>query len=320
MRALVTGAGGFVGRHLVKELVDAGYETAAVDLCEKPSPCADGFPAGAIFRKCDLLDRDGFGNVISEFRPDAIFHLAAQGSAALSFVDPRGTLETNVIGTLNLLEAERTAGIGARIFVTGSSEEYGRRFPGEMPLGENSPIEPVSPYASSKAAQNLLSMQYFRAFGSRVVLSRSFSHTGPGQTESFVLPSFARQCARIKAGIDPPVIRTGNLDVKRDFLDVRDVVRAYRMLLEKGKDGETYNVSSGMGLDLGEALEKLISIAGIDVIVKQDPALMRPVDVKVLVGDSTKLRVRTGWRPEIAVDSMLGDLFRWWSARADSGI
>jgi len=313
MKALVTGACGFVGSHLVRELLGAGYETTAVDLFEESSPAPGALPAGAVYRRCDLLDAVGFAKILTESRPEAIFHLAAQGSAAASFVDPRGTLETNLIGTLNLLEAERKAGIGARIFITGSSEEYGRRSPGEMPLKEECAMEPVSPYAASKAAQNILSMQYYRAFGSRVILSRSFSHTGPGQRETFVLPSFARQCARIKAGLDAPEIRTGDTGVTRDFLDVRDVVRAYRLLMEKGEEGRTYNVSSGEGLVLGEALAMLMAAAGIEARLTRDPALERPADVRVLVGDNARLRADTGWNREIPTGRMLEDLYRWWS-------
>ena len=302
-----------MGAHLVKELLGAGYETVAVDLFGESSPAPRALPEGAVYMRCDLLDAGGFAKVLSESRPEAIFHLAAQGSAAASFVDPAKTLETNLMGTLNLLEAERKAGLGAVIFITGSSEEYGRRSPGEMPLKEECAIEPVSPYAASKAAQNVLAMQYYRAFGSRVVLSRSFNHTGPGQRETFVLPSFARQCARIKAGLDGPEIRTGDTGVTRDFLDVRDVVRAYRLLAEKGKEGGTYNVSSGEGLVLGEALAMLMAAAGIDARVTRDPALERPADVRVLVGDNARLRADTGWKREISTGMMLEDLYRWWS-------
>jgi GDP-4-dehydro-6-deoxy-D-mannose reductase len=162
-------------------------------------------------------------------------------------------------------------------------------------------------------------MQYYRAFGSRVVLSRSFSHTGPGQRETFVLPSFARQCARIKAGLDAPEIRTGDTGVTRDFLDVRDVVRAYRLLMEKGEEGRTYNVSSGEGLVLGEALAMLMAAAGIEARVTRDPALERPADVRVLVGDNARLRADTGWKREISAERMLDDLYGWWSGAVDSG-
>ncbi len=309
---MVTGANGFVGEYLLRELSEAGYDLIAVDLEARGGAGKDRFPRGLSYEQCDLRQAAQVEKVIVEWSPDLIFHLAAQSSAARSFGDPAGTFQVNLLGTLNLLEADRKNGLGARIMLTGSSEEYGVRDPDEMPLSEDSPVEPVSPYAASKAAQNLLAMQYFRAFGSRILMTRSFSHTGPGQTPVFVLPSFARQCARIADGIDEPVILTGNLEVERDFLDVRDVARAYRMLIEKGEDGQIYNVCSGSGLLLADALESMIKKAGIDVETGTDPGLLRPVDVPVLVGDNFKIRNATGWKPEIDVDSMLRDLFEWW--------
>ncbi len=312
MRAMVTGANGFVGRYLLAELDSAGYELLAVDLADLSGITQGTFPGSVIYRKCDLTDAGSVNGILAEWKPGYIFHLAAQSSAARSFTDPGGTFEANLISTLNLLEADRNISLKAKIVLTGSSEEYGRRSPEEMPLTETSPVEPVSPYAASKAAQNLLGMQYSRTFGSRVIMTRSFSHTGPGQTTVFVLPSFAKQCAEIRAGRNDPVIRTGNLDVIRDFLDVRDVVRAYRLLMEKGREAETYNVCRGEGLDLGKALDAMVAAIGVEVVVKTDAGLLRPVDVPVLVGDNTKLKADTGWEPVISADTMLEDLVAWW--------
>ncbi len=264
-------------------------------------------------RRCDLLDAADVRRAVSGFGPDLVFHLAAQSSAAASFDDPVGTMRTNVMGTLNLLEALRENG-GARVLLTGSAEEYGRRERREMPLAEDAPIEPVSPYAASKAAQNILAMQYHRAFGMEVLATRSFNHTGPGQTPVFVLPSFARQCAEIRAGLREPVLRTGNLDVVRDFLDVRDVVEAYLLLAEKGKAGETYNVCSGTGLALSEAVAVLVEMTGMEISVERDPRRFRPADVPVLVGDNGKLAGDCDWSPSVGKDKMLGDLFAWWDA------
>lgn len=315
MKVIVTGAKGFVGRYLAVELADHGFEVIATDLSAIDDIDGEAFPEGTGYIACDLLDAGAVADMIGRSRPEGIFHLAAQSSAARSFEDPRSTFEVNLIGTVNLLEAERKAGTEARILLTGSCEEYGRRPEGEMPLSEESPVEPTSPYAASKAAQNLLGSQYFRSFGSRIISTRSFSHTGPGQSEKFVLPSFAKQCAAIAAELCEPVIMTGNISVTRDFLDVRDVVRAYRMLMERGRAGETYNVASGRGIVLGDALERLIALSGRKVAVEEDPSLLRPVDVPVLVGDNSKLKRDTGWEIKIDTYSMLAELFRWWAGR-----
>lgn len=318
MRVLVTGAGGFVGRHLVRELDGAGYDILATDIIEAPADSGrDGYSERVTFGRLDLTDMGGLQAVLSDYAPRAVFHLAAQSSAARSFEEPRETLETNIFGTFNLLEAVR-ASMGdtpPRFLSVGSCEEYGRRGPEEMPLTERSPVEPVSPYAVSKAAQSMLVLQYHSAYGIECMATRSFSHTGPGQTDRFVLPAFAKQCAAIKAGLSEPQIRVGNLEVTRDFLDVRDVVRAYRLLIEKGLAGTIYNVCRGEGLSLGEALSALEGMTGREVETKTDPGLLRPVDVPLLVGDSGRLRAETNWTPSISKERMLEDLFRYWEER-----
>lgn len=321
-----------MGGYLVSRLVESGAEVLGLDAVVSKTTGSTGkgdgsgsfevggqllpprFPEkGAEIRQCDLLDQGAVEESVTEWGPDVIFHLAAQSSAARSFKDPAGTMRTNVMGTLNLLEAVRRSG-KARIIVTGSSEEYGQRALDEMPLRENSPLEPVSPYAASKAAQNLLVMQYHRAFGIEIVATRSFSHTGAGQTTTFVLPSFARQCAEIKAGLREPVLRTGNLEVTRDFLDVRDVIEAYVLLAEKGKPGTTYNVCSGSGLALVDAVGHLTALTGTEVRVEPDPELFRPADVPVLTGDNTRLIEDCGWSAATGRGKMLDDLFMWWEA------
>ena len=328
MKALVTGASGFVGGYLISRLAAEGIEVLGLDAVVPRTIDGTGTGSfeidgqmlppgspgkGAEIKECDLLDARAVEESVAGYAPDVIFHLAAQSSAARSFNDPSGTMRTNVMGTLNLLEAVRRGG-KARVIVTGSAEEYGRRETYEMPLLESSPIEPVSPYAASKASQNLLAMQYHRAFGIDVIATRSFSHTGPGQTTVFVLPSFAKQCAEIKAGLREPVLRTGNLDVARDFLDVRDVVEAYVALAEKGTPGTTYNVCSGSGLALTEAVKRLTEMTGMKVSVEPDPERFRPADVPVLTGDNRRLVEDCGWSATIGKGKMLGDLFAWWEA------
>ena len=317
MRSLVTGASGFVGAYLVNELVAAGHEVIATDVVV-PS----GLPGGIVYRRCDLLDGGAVRALVADIRPDYIFHLAAQSSAARSFEEPRSTLETNVFGTLNVLESVRsllrncpgakTRSGKVRMLSVGSSEEYGRRPQSAMPLGEGSPIEPVSPYAVSKAAQTMLALQYERSFEIDVVATRSFSHTGPAQSTRFVLPAFARQCAEIRAGKREPVVSVGNLDVVRDFLDVRDIVRAYRMIAEEASEPGVYNVCSGLGLGLRDALDFLVRACGVPARIVEDQNLVRPADIPVLVGDNTRLRLSCGWKQEYSTEAMLEALFEYW--------
>jgi GDP-4-dehydro-6-deoxy-D-mannose reductase len=317
MRSLVTGAGGFVGDYLARELAAAGHEVVATDIVV-PS----GFPKDIAMRRCDLLDAGAVKALLADVRPDYVFHLAAQSSAARSFEEPRRTLETNVFGALNVLEAirslpylcpgARTRSGKVRMLSVGSSEEYGRRPRSAMPLDEESPIEPVSPYAVSKAAQTMLALQYERAFGVDVVAVRSFGHTGPGQAARFVLPAFARQCAEIRTGKREPVVKVGNLDVVRDYLDVRDVVRAYRMLAEEAGEPGAYNVCSGEGLPLRDALDFFARACGVPVRIEVDPDLVRPADIPALVGDNARLRRACGWKRERSTEEMLGALFEYW--------
>ncbi|HMA76766.1 MAG TPA: GDP-mannose 4,6-dehydratase [Candidatus Krumholzibacteriaceae bacterium] len=321
MKAIVTGAYGFVGRHLTRELLGAGYEVLAEDIVDvnsshRSSALIDGLPEGVVYKKCDLMNAPAVDKLIKYWNPDAVFHLAAQSSGALSFKYPADTVKTNFIGFLNLVEAVRKNRKKARILAVGSCEEYGKRSRRDMPLSENTPIEPVNPYAASKAAQSVLALQYVRSFDMNLIVTRSFSHTGPGQSVTFVFPSFARQCARIKAGSAKPVIKTGNLDIFRDFLDVRDVVRAYRLIVEKGETGNVYNVCSGEGLNLGDALRMMVEEAGIKVNIETDPDLIRPVDVTVFTGNNKKMRDCTGWERRISVEQMISDLLEYWYSRS----
>lgn len=312
MRVLVTGALGFVGGHLRDELARAGHDVFATDI----SGAADD-PS---FVRCDLLDAGETARLLRDIAPDAVAHLAARSSAGESFRDPRGTLEVNLFGTLNLLEglvALRCGPDGERITVlsAGSADEYGMSAREAGPLTEEAPLEPVSPYAASKVAQEHLVMQYARVHGIRAVATRSFSHTGPGQTERFVLPSWARQCAEIRAGLREPVIRVGNTDVVRDYLDVRDVAAAYRLLIERGAAGGVYNVCSGRGLRLSEALEVIAGEIAPRLRIERDPALYRPADIPELVGDGGRIARETGWSPRIDTGRMLADLAGYWDGR-----
>jgi GDP-4-dehydro-6-deoxy-D-mannose reductase len=220
-----------------------------------------------------------------------------------------------VLAIVHLLDAARRCGLRPDVLVVGSAEEYGAVLPEELPIRESVPLRPASPYAVSKVAQGALALLYGPAGGMRVVLTRTFHHTGPGRGEAFAESSFARQVAEIEAGLRPPVLKVGNLDAVRDFSDVRDVVRAYWMLLDRGEGGTAYNVCSGQGRRIRDLLDTLLAASTARVDVQVDPARLRPSDVPVQVGDASRLRAATGWEPRIPLERTLSDLLDDWRAR-----
>jgi GDP-4-dehydro-6-deoxy-D-mannose reductase len=317
-RVLVTGAAGFVGRHLVAFLRD---EQPGLELCGMVRPGgspASELPAGVAAVTADLLDAGAVDAAVARAAPDAVVHLAAQSSPARSWDDPAGTLATNVLGLTHLLEALCRRRLAPRVVVVGSSEEYGAAGPGELPLREDAPLRPASPYAASKVAQSFVALQYHLAHGLPVVRTRTFPHTGPGRGEAFAESSFARQVAEIEAGRRAPVIEVGNLESVRDFTDVRDVVRAYWALLLSGTPGEVYNVASGTGTRIGDVLALLVGLSGRHVEVRVDPARLRPADVPALVGDPARLQAATGWTPRLSLERSLADLLADWRRRVAS--
>ncbi len=301
MRALVTGATGFVGRYLVEALGQAGSEVLA---CGGPGDL-DAFPI-------DLDDPSTLRAALDVARPDIVFHLAAQTFVPDSLAAPLATYRANVLGCANLTQAMREyAGGGARLprlLFTSSAEVYGVQPPDRIPLIEQTAPNPANPYAASKAAAEMLLLGEARAYGMDVVIARAFNHIGPGQSDRFAVANFALQLARIAAGAEP-VLYVGNLDAKRDFLDVRDVVRAYVALAEHGASGEIYNVASGAARPIREVLRELIIAAHVPVEVRDDPARMRPSDVPLFVGDNGKLRAATGWQPEIPFRRSIQDIY-----------
>jgi len=315
VRLLVTGAGGFVGGHLVELLRREEPKTHVHGIVSPHGSLARGPAPGARLVEADLDDPAAAAAVVEEVRPDGIVHLAGQSSVHQSWLDPGGTLRTNVLGIVHLLDAARRAGLRPSVLVVGSAEEYGAVPGAEMPIRETAPLRPASPYAVSKVAQGALALLYGPAGGMRVVLTRTFHHTGPGRGEAFAESSFARQIAEIEHGLRPAVIEVGNLDAVRDFTDVRDVVRAYLLLLEKGEAGHAYNVCSGRGRRIREILDLLLgrSTARVEVRVADDR--LRPSDVPVQVGDPARLRAATGWEPRIPLEDTLQDLLSDWRAR-----
>lgn len=318
-RAWVTGSHGFVAPWLIRELVRRGIEVWGIDRPGRLAP-EDGEYQGL---ELDLLDPRAVGRALKKLRPDAIFHLAAQSSAARSFEHPGETLHVNVQTTVSLLEGIRHATVPHTVLLSvGSCEEYGPiHDTDEIPVREDHALRPASPYAVSKVAQTLLCLQYHEAYGVPVVCTRSFTHSGPGQSERFVFSSFARQIAEQEhaAKEQPGKLLVGNLAAVRDLSDVRDVARVYVELAEKGKYGEVYNVCSGKGIAIEDGLAILRSLSTREVEVEVDPKRLRPLDVPVLVGDVSKLRTLLGWSPSTPVEQTLGDLLQDWRARLKRG-
>jgi GDP-4-dehydro-6-deoxy-D-mannose reductase len=298
VKALVTGGSGFVGRHLVSYLRAEGDDVVGAD-----RDAAD---------PVDIVDRDAVLAVVRRARPDVIYHLAAFTHVGESWAAPQQVLRVNVEGTMNVLQAAIEAG-GARVLVLGSAEEYGRVTPAEVPIREDHPVRPVSPYGASKAAASLLALQAHLGQGLHTVRVRPFNHTGPGQPPRFLVPALAHRIAAAERAGDEE-LRVGSLDPVRDLNDVRDVVRAYRLLAEHGRAGEDYNVCTGHGVSVRDVAERLVAMAARPLQLVVDPELVRPVDIPVLVGDSAKLREATGWAPEISLEQTLADTLE--SARA----
>lgn len=289
---LVTGANGFAGGHLI-DLLRASGEVVY---------------AWGGRTSVDVLDRAAVERELAPLHPRTIFHCAGLPHVGESWHAVADTLRTNVIGTHHLLEADRRLGLGARILVPGSAAVYR---PATEPLAEEAPVGPQSPYAVSKLAQEQLALEA-AAEGQHVIVTRSFNHMGPRQAPSFAAASFARQIALIEAGELEPVIRTGNLDALRDVTDVRDTVRAYALLADHGEPGTIYNVCSGRGLAIGELLRMLCTRARVAVEIRQDPALMRPHDVPVVIGCNRRLVRATGWHPSVPLERTLDDLLDYW--------
>lgn len=317
MRALITGAGGFVGGHLCAYLLAHTDWELMGTVYPQPVEAQPSEPRLRL-RHADLRDPELVQALLSEVQPDYIFHLAAQSFVPASFEGPWDTLENNIRAQLNLLEAVRRSARQVRMLVVGSNEEYGAPKPGELPQTEESPLRPHNPYAVSKVAQDFLGLQYHLAYRLPVVRVRPFNHTGPGQSPRFVVPAFASQIARIEAGLQEPVMRVGNLDVARDFTDVRDVVWAYHLAIVQGEPGAVYNLASGRPQSVRGLLDILLSYSGVEIQVDRDPALYRPVDVPVVYGSAEKFRRLTGWEPRISFPQTLCDVLEYWRAQVSN--
>src|SRR5437899_285624 len=289
-RLLITGITGFVGSHLAEFALARGVAVSGSCRWRSKTENIDHIRDRVELIECDIRDLSSMQNLLDRSVPDYIVHLAAQSFVAASWQAPAETLSTNIIGQVNLLEALRARRAHARCLIIGSSEEYGLVEQDELPIRETNPLRPLSPYAVSKVTQDLMGYQYFKSYGLALIRTRAFNHDGPRRGDVFVTSNFAKQIAEIEAGRRAPVIHVGNLKTQRDFTDVRDVVRAYWLLLERGAPGEVYNIFSGRAWSIQEVLDFLLSGSRVrSIAVTEDPARLRPSDVPVLVGDASRL-------------------------------
>jgi GDP-4-dehydro-6-deoxy-D-mannose reductase len=341
LRVLITGITGFAGSHLAEygltldgvevygtcrwrsrldNLQDLARQGKLNNLVEERIETSQALaslarPGAVNLLQCELADAYSVHSLIATVQPERIFHLAAQSFVLTSWNAPVETFQANVIGQINLLEAIRSLGNNPRVHIAGSSEEYGLVHPHEVPMKETNPLRPLSPYAVSKVAQELLAWQYFRSYGLQTVVTRGFNHSGPRRGQVFSTSSFAKQIAEIEKGLRPPVIYVGDLESQRDWTDVRDMVRGYWLALEKGLPGEVYNIGSGVTRRIGDMLHILLALSKNDIQIRQDPARLRPSDVKILWADITKFHQQTGWQPAIPFEQTMRDLLDYWRAR-----
>lgn len=314
-KALITGIAGFVGSHLAELLLVRGFEVYGMCRPRTKRDHIESIINKLHLEDADLMDTHSLYTMLARIKPDYIFHLAAQSFVPTSWVSPSVTLEVNIVGSANLFEAVRQAKIDPVIQIACSSEEYGLVHENELPIKETNPLRPLSPYAVSKVAMDYLGYQYYQSYKVRIVRTRGFNHTGPRRGETFAESNFAKQIALIEKGKQEPVISVGNLEAKRDYTDVRDMVRAYLLAVETCDPGEVYNIATGRAVRIGDALNLLLSYAKVKVTIKEDPSRMRPSDVPVLVGDSSKFVGKTGWKSEIPLEKTMEDLLNYWRER-----
>jgi GDP-4-dehydro-6-deoxy-D-mannose reductase len=316
-RVLITGVTGFAGSHLVDYLLTRNdCEIHGIWRWRSRTENIEHLkPADMQLHECDLRDATSTFDTIAKVKPDWIFHLAAQSFVPTSWVAPTESLTTNILAQVNLFEAVRRLGLKSRIQLACSSEEYGMVFPNEVPIKETNPLRPLSPYAVSKVAQDMLGYQYWMSWKVDSVRTRGFNHEGPRRGPVFVASDFAKQIADIEKGRKPPVLNVGNLEAKRDFTDVRDMVRAYVLALENCEPGEVYNICRGQSWSIREVLDMLLSHTKTKIEVKLDPARLRPSDVQILLGDNSKFVKATGWQPVIPFEQTLYDMLEHWRSR-----
>ena len=310
MKALIIGGAGFVGTYLIRELMSAGAEVHATCL-----------PSEIITEKCrthnlDIMNIDDISALLKETSPDVVFHLAAQSSVAISWKKPQLTANINVIGSINMLEAlKSTDKKDIRTIMIGTGEEYGFIRDAACPLSEDEPLNPGNIYAATKACQEMMSRIYVRAYKMDIVMVRAFNHSGPAQSDIFVISDFCRQIAEIEKGIRPPEMKVGNLSAKRDFTDVRDVVKAYRLLAERGVSGKVYNIGRGKAVEIQYILDTALSFSESNITVSMDPSRMRASDIPIIEPDVSNIYNDTGWKAEITMEQTIRDTLDYWRGK-----
>ena len=304
MKALITGGKGFVGSHLAAELEANGYEVICCDLHESDNIVA-----------MDIMNPEMTLEIISKYRPDVLINLAGQANVGLSWKKPQLTVSLNTIGLINILEAVRQVSPGMRVITVGSSDEYGSLGEKGANVTEDMPVNPMTPYAISKSAQDSFAQLYNRAYGMNVCMIRFFNLVGAGQAKGFMIPDFASGIAEVEKG-EREYMLVGNLESARDFTYVKDAVRAVRLVAEKGHAGEVYNICSGRTYTAQAILDKLLTMSDREIEVRQDPARMRPSDTPVVCGNHDKLTAHTGWQPEIGIDTVLEEVLDYWRKQA----
>ncbi len=320
MRRLITGADGFVASYLIKHLLKEDPSEEIIALVWESAP-KEKWPTerpGLRVIPVELRDAASVRSIIEETRPNIVFHLAAASSVAQSWENPALIYESNILGQLNLLEALRRMPGMPRVIIASSGEIYGREGHGGRPIPESAPLRPLSPYALSKATQDLQARQYFDTFGMPTIRLRLFNHTGPGRPPHFVASDFAHQIAEIETGRRPSLMRVGDLSVARDFSDVRDVVRAWRLASLKGNPGEAYNICSGRPTKIESILQTLLGLSEVEIRVEVDPSRLRPGEIPVIIGDPTHFERDTGWKAKIPLEQTLSDLLAYWRAELSS--
>ena len=316
MRVLITGITGFVGSHMTEFALARGAEVFGSARWRSKTENIDHLRDKITLIESDLRDLSSVRTLLETAAPTYVFHLAAQSFVGASWQAPAETLTTNILSQVNLLEAIRGLKISPRFLAVGSSEEYGLASPEELPIKETNPLRPLSPYAVSKVTQDLLGYQYFKSYGLPIIRSRAFNHEGPRRGDVFVTSNFAKQVAEIEAGLREPTMFVGDLKPRRDYSDVRDIVRGYWLLLERGEPGEVYNLCSGRSWAIQQVLDFLLEQSTVKGIqVKTDPARLRPSDVMVLEGDPSRMHKATGWKVEIPFEQTLSELLDYWRRR-----
>jgi GDP-4-dehydro-6-deoxy-D-mannose reductase len=317
-RILITGASGFIGTHLI-EYFSTGKNVEIWGLTRQQTDLLSVRKPKAHWIQVNLSDRTKLAEVFKQILPDVIYHLAGQAHVASSWEEPAETVSANVINQIHLLEALRETCLRPTVLIAGSSEEYGQVEVKDLPVHENTPFRPLSPYAVSKVAQDLMAYQYFRSYGFRVIRTRAFNHTGPGRPDSYAISGFSKQIAKIEAGVIEPVLHVGNLKAMRDYLDVRDVVCAYDLAVKKGQPGEAYNICSGKAHSIEDMVAMLLELSSVKIRIQQDPNRLRPSDIPVIYGDVSKFHKDTGWEPKIPFCQTMLDLLNYWRQEVASG-